>query len=177
MLWYGTLASELAILRFMESVSSPVTTYRENHPKRAEKPFSSVFKYQFSIHSNNDPNEQDDQPFLVMKGAPERIIKLCKLILNGKDDERGFCLLTLLLNHAEHGETVPLTQDHLDLFEDAYRDLGSMGERVLAFCDAQLSNDQYPLGYQFNLEDEDNFCIEHQPLRFLGLVAMIDPPR
>ena len=77
-------ASETAILRFMESVSPSVAEYREKFPKIAEKPFSSVYKYQYSVHRNKSKEKSDDPNFfMVMKGAPERIIKLCDTILNG----------------------------------------------------------------------------------------------
>ena len=75
-------ASELAILRFMESVAPSVEDYRNRFPKLAEKPFSSVYKYQYSVHRNNE-NKNDSEFFVVMKGAPERILQLCTQILNG----------------------------------------------------------------------------------------------
>ena len=59
-------------------------------------------------------------------------------------------------------------------FNTAYDELGGMGERVLGFCDLLLPKDQYPTGYPFVAEDE-NFPLTG--LRFVGLMAMIDPPR
>ncbi len=53
-------------------------------------------------------------------------------------------------------------------------ELGSLGERVLGFCDLRLPSNKYPEGYEFN-SDEVNFPVEN--LRFLGLMSMIDPPR
>jgi hypothetical protein len=52
--------------------------------------------------------------------------------------------------------------------------LGSLGERVLGFCDLPLSHQDYPVGYPFDNENV-NFPLEN--LRFLGLISMIDPPR
>lgn len=79
-------ASESAILRFMESISESGTVeeYRSRFPKVAEKPFSSVYKYQFSVHRNTKAEKTSDPYFVVMKGAPERIISICSTILNGK---------------------------------------------------------------------------------------------
>lgn len=78
-------ASETAILRFMESVSPSVDAYRARFPKVAEKPFSSVYKYQYSVHRNTEKDyERDSNFFVVMKGAPERILNVCSFILNGK---------------------------------------------------------------------------------------------
>ncbi|CAG2113659.1 unnamed protein product [Medioppia subpectinata] len=171
-------ASETAILRFMESVAGPVMDYRSRYPKVAEKPFSSTYKYQYSIHRNapgidgsvdinaNAVPFPDDSAhtgaegkahfFLVMKGAPERIIKLCGQRLDSE------------------GHTVPITSDFIDTeFEETYRELGSMGERVLALCDHEFT--QFPANHTFNVEEGEEF--ELGGFRFLGLVAMIDPPR
>jgi sodium/potassium-transporting ATPase subunit alpha len=63
---------------------------------------------QISIHEQ----EEDARYVLVMKGAPERILKLCSSILvNGKE--------------------VALNDEWRNKFEEAYRSLGEMGERVL----------------------------------------------
>ena len=146
-------ASETAILRFMESVEGPVMDYRAQYPKVAEKPFSSTYKYQYSIHKNAPGSVSNF--FLVMKGAPERIIKLCAFVL--KPD----------------GQTVQMNSDFIEAFEETYRELGSMGERVLALCDTELK--QFPIGHKFNLDDQNEFELDN--FRFLGLIAMIDPPR
>jgi sodium/potassium-transporting ATPase subunit alpha len=53
-------------------------------------------------------------------------------------------------------------------------DLGSLGERVLGFCDFRLPSNKYAKGYRFDSE-QVNFQVDN--LRFLGLMSMIDPPR
>ncbi|XP_054165216.1 sodium/potassium-transporting ATPase subunit alpha-3-like [Oppia nitens] len=154
-------ASETAILRFMESVEGPVMDYRARYPKQAEKPFSSTYKYQYSIHRrppNEDMASAEAPYFLVMKGAPERIIKLCSQVIRPSD-----------------GQTVQMDSDFMDEFEETYRDLGSMGERVLALCDYEFPSRQFPAGYKWNVEEGEPF--EMANFRFLGLIAMIDPPR
>jgi sodium/potassium-transporting ATPase subunit alpha len=45
---------------------------------------------------------------------------------------------------------------------------------VLGFCDYRLPLDQFPRGYEFDA-DEENFPLDG--LRFVGLMALIDPPR
>ena len=57
---------------------------------------------------------------------------------------------------------------------EAYMNLGSMGERVLGFCELHLSPSEFPIGFDFNCE-EANFPLEN--MTFLGLMSMIDPPR
>merc|ERR1712109_366864 len=54
-------------------------------------------------------------------------------------------------------------------------ELGSLGERVLGFCDFELDPKQYPHGYPFNPDEDNSFPVTG--LRFVGLMSMIDPPR
>lgn len=77
------------------------------------------------------------------------------------------------MNITADGETVPLCEADKENFENSYRELGSMGERVLAFCDMDLHG--FPVDHKFNLDEGNDF--EVKDLRFIGLVAMIDPPR
>jgi len=90
-----------------------------------------------------------------MKGAPERILEKCSTILvDGKEQ--------------------PLDEMWTNSFNNAYLSLGSLGERVLGFCDLPLPSNEYPIGYKFD-NDNVNFPLEN--LRFLGLISLIDPPR
>lgn len=61
-----------------------------------------------------------------------------------------------------------------EAFNNAYLELGGLGERVLGFCDYTLASDKFPVGFKFNA-DEPNFPVDG--LRFVGLMSMIDPPR
>lgn len=106
-----------------------------------------------SIHEQEDPD--DSRNLLVMKGAPERILDRCS---------------TILIN----GEEKPLNDEWREAFNNAYLELGGLGERVLGFCDYCLPLDQFPVGYPFD-SDEENFPLTG--LRFVGLMSMIDPPR
>ena len=144
-------ASEAALLKFTELSSGNVLSIRMKNKKVCEIPFNSTNKYQVSVHET----ESKASHLVVMKGAPERIVDRCSTILiDGKDQ--------------------PMTDDWKDKFENAYVALGSLGERVLGFCDLPLSLDNYPIGYVFDNEDV-NFPLTN--LRFLGLISMIDPPR
>jgi len=143
-------ASEAALLKCAELSTGDVMAYRKNYPKVCEIPFNSTNKYQVSIHEQNDKCYT-----LVMKGAPERILEKCSsMIINGKD--------------------VELTQEKKENFNRAYMELGGLGERVLGFCDLNLSSEEFPPGYNFNADDV-NFPLNK--LRFIGLISMWDPPR
>lgn len=63
-----------------------------------------------SIHKN--PNTAEPRHLLVMKGAPERILDRCSSILI-------------------HGKEQPLDEELKDAFQNAYLELGGLGERVL----------------------------------------------
>ncbi|XP_017872777.1 PREDICTED: sodium/potassium-transporting ATPase subunit alpha-like isoform X1 [Drosophila arizonae] len=145
-------ASEAALLKFADIVYGTVGTVRRTHYKITEIPFNSTDKFQVSVHSYIT----SDSYFIVeMKGAPERILDRCNMIII-------------------HGETTLLTSTLREKFEEAYMDMGGMGERVLGFADLILPKDQYPQLYEFSSEPP-NYPLEN--LRFLGLISMIDPPR
>ncbi|MGH0130401.1 UNVERIFIED_CONTAM: hypothetical protein FKN15_018298 [Acipenser sinensis] len=146
-------ASESALLKCIELCCGSVTAMRDKNPKIEEIPFNSTNKYQLSIHRNANPSES--RYLLVMKGAPERILDRCATILI-------------------QGKEQPLDDEMKDAFQNAYLELGGLGERVLGFCHMPLPDDQFPEGFKFDV-DELNFPTEK--LCFVGLMAMIDPPR
>lgn len=146
-------ASEAALLKYMESTIGNVQTRRQRNHKVCEIPFSSVNKYQVSIHETEDPN--DDRYLLVMKGAPETIMSLCSTIYT-------------------NGKEMPLNNLMRNTIYRAYLRMGTEGERVLGFCDLLLPSHKFPPGYRFDT-NVVNFPTED--LRFLGLITMIDPPR
>ncbi|XP_009863609.1 PREDICTED: sodium/potassium-transporting ATPase subunit alpha-1 [Apaloderma vittatum] len=146
-------ASESALLKCIELCCGSVKEMRERYPKVVEIPFNSTNKYQLSIHKNANPSES--RYLLVMKGAPERILDRCSTILI-------------------HGKEHPLDEEMKDAFQNAYLELGGLGERVLGFCHLALPDDQFPEGFQFDTDDL-NFPVDK--LCFVGLMSMIDPPR
>ncbi|XP_008321045.1 sodium/potassium-transporting ATPase subunit alpha-3b isoform X2 [Cynoglossus semilaevis] len=146
-------ASESALLKCIELSCGSVRMMRDRNKKVAEIPFNSTNKYQLSVHETEDPN--DNRYLLVMKGAPERILERCStILLQGKEQ--------------------PMDEELKDSFQNAYMELGGLGERVLGFCHLMLPEDQYPKGFAFDTDDvnfqTDNLC-------FVGLMSMIDPPR
>ncbi|KAK5984319.1 Sodium/potassium-transporting ATPase subunit alpha-A [Trichostrongylus colubriformis] len=144
-------ASETAIMKYCELIlgNGGTQKMRDRNPKVAEIPFNSTNKYQVSVH------QIGDRYLLVMKGAPEKILKACSTLLiegNEKDKDKKF------------------EED----FIKAYETLGSFGERVLGFCDLELDPEKFPRNFGFDTETP-NFPLTN--LRFLGLMSMIDPPR
>ena len=69
-----------------------------------------------------------------------------------------------------------LTQKMKESFTEACETLAGMGERVLGFVHLDLDSSQFPEGFQFPTDgDEPNFPLDG--LCFIGLMAMIDPPK
>jgi sodium/potassium-transporting ATPase subunit alpha len=76
-----------------------------------------------SIHEIEDLKER--RYLMVMKGAPERIIdRSSTILINGQEQE--------------------LNEEWREAFNQAYLELGGLGERVLGFCDFLLPDDQFP---------------------------------
>ncbi|EFB23739.1 hypothetical protein PANDA_020289, partial [Ailuropoda melanoleuca] len=144
-------ASESALLKFIEQSYSSVKEMRERNPKVAEIPFNSTNKYQMSIHLQDNSSQTH---VLMMKGAPERILEFCS---------------TYLLKGVEY----PMDDEMRKAFQNAYMELGGLGERVLGFCFLNLPG-TFSKGFEFNT-DEINFPMDN--LCFVGLISMIDPPR
>ncbi|XP_016070203.1 PREDICTED: sodium/potassium-transporting ATPase subunit alpha-4 [Miniopterus natalensis] len=144
-------ASESALLKFVEQTYSSVKEMREKSPKVAEIPFNSTNKYQMSIHLREDSSQAH---VLLMKGAPERILEFCS---------------SYFLN----GQEYPMDNEMKEAFQNAYLELGGLGERVLGFCFLNLPT-TFSKGFKFNV-DEINFPMTN--LCFAGLMSLIDPPR
>lgn len=146
-------ATEAAFLRFC-TVVSDVQKTRELYPKIAEIPFSSVNKWSVTVHARM-PSEEDQRPYLYMKGAPERIITRCThIMINGK--------------------VVPITSEHIDQFQKTYDQLGGLGERVLGMAMNHLPVEPYAQdGYEFDFSNFEYL----EGLTFIGLVSVVDPPR
>ena len=147
-------ASESAILKCMELSVGNIANYRNRNKKVCEIPFNSTNKYHVTIHEI-EGGVDGDTYIMCMKGAPERILDHCSSIfINGKD--------------------VKLDDSWKQAFQDAYMELGGLGERVIGFCDMKLPKSKFPKGFPFD-SDEVNFPLHD--MRFLGIISMIDPPR
>ena len=61
-----------------------VKGHRQSTKKLFEIKFNSPKKWQFSLHQPEDP--EIDYPVLVLKGAHERVLKMCKKIMYNSED-------------------------------------------------------------------------------------------
>eukprot|EP01118_Nematostelium_gracile_P006028 TRINITY_DN1924_c0_g1_i4.p1 TRINITY_DN1924_c0_g1~~TRINITY_DN1924_c0_g1_i4.p1 ORF type:complete len:768 (-),score=194.25 TRINITY_DN1924_c0_g1_i4:39-2342(-) len=141
-------ASETALLKFVDGIVD-VDKERLKHRKLAEIPFNSTIKYQLSIHKENDG------PLLIMKGAPEQILRRCSQIMT------------------EEGETA-LTDDDRQKIDSLLGELADLGQRVLGFAELKLDRTQFPENFKYDI-NQINFPMEG--LVFVGFSALYDPPK
>ena len=94
-----------------ERDSYPIHNYQDNDkPIECYIPFNSEHKFNLFIRdlnkSERNPVSADNNLMLVMKGAPERVLKRCsKIIIDG--------------------EELPLTKEEIDDIEQANNNFGS----------------------------------------------------
>eukprot|EP00028_Trichosphaerium_sp_Am-I-7-wt_P007722 CAMPEP_0168514466 /NCGR_PEP_ID=MMETSP0405-20121227/4128_1 /TAXON_ID=498012 /ORGANISM="Trichosphaerium sp, Strain Am-I-7 wt" /LENGTH=989 /DNA_ID=CAMNT_0008533601 /DNA_START=42 /DNA_END=3007 /DNA_ORIENTATION=- len=152
----GTIgdASESALIKFAQPIRD-ILDHRANCEKLFEIPFNSKNKWQVSIHREEDGS---DQLILVLKGAPERVLGMCDKIL-------------------VDGEEKPLNKARKKEYKKAYDALGGMGERVLGFCHLILDPKKFTPDYEFEQNEEGKCNFPMENLVFVGLFALIDPPR
>lgn len=144
-------ASEAGILKFSEKITS-VADMRKRNGQVTTIPFNSANKFMITV---NKVAEEGDKLRLCMKGAPERVMDRCDTIL---------------------------TQDGIKPFDDAAKEvineqlsfMMGRGERVLGFAKLDLDPNKYPVDFIFDTEDI-NFPMKG--LTFVGLMALLDPPR
>ncbi|KAG0026215.1 hypothetical protein BGZ81_006540 [Podila clonocystis] len=145
-------ATETGLLRFAAGNIANIDEMPDLYPKVFEVPFNSENKWAMTIHHKEHSNGEFT---LLMKGAPERILRLCS---------------TILID----GQAVPLTTEHAKGFDDMYESMASKGHRVLAFAQLLLPRDEYPDDIVFSKEERNypttNLC-------FVALVSLEDPPK
>ncbi|KAJ3071200.1 hypothetical protein HDU98_005682 [Podochytrium sp. JEL0797] len=145
-------ATEAGLIRFA-AVKLPNFDDAQNaYPKVFEIPFNSSNKWAMTIHKKKHTT---GSLMLYIKGAPERVLKLCSTIHDGKN-------------------VTPLTAEHKAKYDEMYTMFASQGHRVLAFACLALPESQFPVDFEF-LRDPANYPTEN--LTFLGLVSLEDPPK
>ncbi|KAL1925494.1 uncharacterized protein VTP21DRAFT_377 [Calcarisporiella thermophila] len=144
-------ATEAGLLRYAAQNLSEFEKAQELYPKVFEIPFNSDNKWHMSIHKM--PHSTGDLT-LFIKGAPERVLRLCDTIL-----DNGI---------------VPLTDRHREQFQNAYEYMASKGHRVLAFAQLLMPREQYPSDFEFSKEKKN---YPTSGLTFVGLTSLEDPPK
>merc|ERR1711871_1474192 len=192
-------ASEGAMIKFAQGCpiqacfgKRDVDEMRRDYGKVFDIPFNSKNKYQVHVHYESaDPESDDNDRTIYMKGAPERIIDRCTQYMTGD------------------GKVVEFTAELRAEVEKAQMAMGNNGLRVLGFCtktwpikqygkaypwsdgrDLGKSTANFPLGeakaiasYKSGMVDDKGKPLDPphpksgEGLIFLGLMALVDPPR
>ncbi|UYV71252.1 ATP1A1 [Cordylochernes scorpioides] len=140
-------STEAAILRWMEELSSvPVDRFRSYHPMVAEQAFASETRIHATVHLTHDSY------VAYIKGAPEAVLKRCSHIILADNPSS------------------PLTSELRQAITESIEKLGSLGERVIAFCDRGLEKSP-------DLSKSEDSALLEDGMRFLGLVGLDCPPR
>ncbi|KAJ2993982.1 hypothetical protein HDV02_001917 [Globomyces sp. JEL0801] len=145
-------ATEAGLLRNAAQKILDFEKLHDNYPKVFEIPFNSDNKWAMTIHKKKHAN---GSLTLYLKGAPERVLRLCSTFQDGKN-------------------IVPLTEEHKKKYDRTYGFMASKGHRVLAFAALQLPGDKYPAFHEFK-KDLGNY--PQKDLTFYGLVSLEDPPK
>ena len=152
--------TEISILRAAYFSDINVSEMKDAAPIIAEVPFSSEYKFMATVHEpnlENDGEDYMDELVVHVKGAPDRMIPLCKY-------------------QARDGV---ISKDHLEAVNknkwiEEIAILSSHGLRVLALCRGSVPKGSIAKGQQLGPE----FVQEKgQWLTIVGLCAIIDPPR
>ena len=120
-------ATEAGLLRNAALKLEGYDTVVDRFPKVFEIPFNSDNKWAMTI--NKKPHSTGSL-MLYLKGAPERVLRLCTTFHDGQN-------------------AVPLTEEHKKKFDSMYNFMASKGHRVLAFAALALPESQYPADYEF----------------------------
>lgn len=153
--------SDCALLSYCDRMHS-VVSVRQDYPILFEVPFNSTNKWQLVIVKSRESvqEEQDSEEVdyeVLMKGAPEVILERCR---------------TFASKTGANGES-EVTEAFKEEFTKTYEDFASKGRRVLALCSRTF---KAPEDVVFNT-DGDNYNFPTSDLHFIGLVAIMDPPR
>ncbi|KAI8829923.1 P-type cation-transporting ATPase [Chytridium lagenaria] len=93
---------------------------------------------------------------LYMKGAPERLLRLCSTMLGPNGP-------------------VEITDAYRDDFNKSYEYMAGMGHRVLAFAELKLDGVKYGKGFEFSKEEKTT--LPYAGFCFVGLASLEDPPK
>lgn len=151
--------TELSILRAAYFGDVNVSEMKDSAPLVAEVPFSSEYKFMATVHESNPANDgadMTDKLIVHVKGAPDRMIPLCKY----------------QAKEGKIGELEPIDQDY---WITQIAVLSSHGLRVLALTRGALNKGDVKPGEQLGPEFVNG---RGGPwLTIVGLCAIQDPPR
>lgn len=154
--------SDVALLSYCDQMHS-VSALRQEYPILFEVPFNSTNKWQLVVVQSKEAGIHEDstdiQYEVLMKGAPEVILKRCR-------------------TYATNSQGIVAVDDAFrQTFNEQYEEFASHGRRVLALCSFTF---RAPLGQEFSFNEDnptDPYNFPTTDMNFIGMFAIIDPPR
>jgi len=147
-------ATESGLVRYAAGQLNNFDGLADEFPKVFELPFNSETKWHMTIHKK--PHATGPLT-LYIKGAPERVLRLCNRILTGPD-----------------GQCNELTPENMKDYDETYEHMASRGHRVLGFAEMFLPGDQFPEDYVFDKKAKN---YPQADFIFVGLASLQDPPK
>jgi magnesium-transporting ATPase (P-type) len=153
--------TELSILRASYFADIDVSVMKSGAPILAEVPFSSEYKFMATVHEpspENDGNGYKGKYVAHIKGAPDRLITLCKY-------------------QAKAGLLGEVNQEPIDMkyWTEEIAILSSHGLRVLGLFRGSVEKSEITKGGQLKSDFVNG---RGEPwLTIVGLCAIMDPPR
>jgi magnesium-transporting ATPase (P-type) len=152
--------TELSILRAAYFGNVNVSEVKDSAPVIAEVPFSSEYKFMSTVHApvlENDGEDYMNELIVHVKGAPDRLIPLCKYQAIGGSFAKA-----------------DLQPCDVNFWIEQIAVLSSHGLRVLALTRGSLPHGSVNQGDQLKA----GFVQDRDPwLTIIGLCAIMDPPR
>lgn len=150
--------TELSILRAAYWAGIDVNEAKDASPIIAEVPFSSEYKFMATVHESSPENDgpgSEGKLTIHVKGAPDRMVKLCN-------------------KQAVAGDISKTEPIDADFWQDQIAILSSHGLRVLALLRGTLEKGSVNEGDAL----KPDFVRDRDPwLTMVGLCAIVDPPR
>ena len=161
-------ATDIALLKFSSESLDDVEQLRGNYTVLSDIPFNSKNKWMMkalqikniNVHNTAFDETLTEQACLMfLKGAPDKLLRKCKTILQTDGSE------------TELSDSVKLN------IIKVQNDWCMLGQRVLLLCKKKLvSQDMQELCIK-SQNDVENFVNEANDFCMVGLVGIIDPPR
>jgi magnesium-transporting ATPase (P-type) len=141
-------ATDVGLLRFADDVED-VVAIRSRFPITFEVPFSS--KTKFATVVCDAPGNDQGKQILLLKGAPEIVIKMCSHIMMG-------------------GKKQPLAPEYEASMMAGYEQCGTLGERVIGMAFAEAPSQSAEQWKKSGGPPATGYT-------FQGLISLVDPPK
>ena len=148
-------ATDMALLRFAAKYTENIETVRRIYTVLLDIPFNSKNKWMMKTLQE----KESDVSLMLLKGAPDKLLVKCNLIINEDGTERE-------LNDVMKLNIIQVQNDWCML-----------GQRVLLICQKRLSIHETTKLATMSTTSVEKYVNDSEDFCLVGLVGIIDPPR